>query len=419
MAFCAFSFNDQLSDMVVSDLKSGHVPMLLGEPGIGKTSWVKAMASMRHTRAYVLACNQLADKADLTGARPIKGDDGKYRMSFFPHITIMDAIAYAQANPTENPILFLDEINRTTPDVTSELLSIPTERAIGGEALPSNLWVMVAGNDKGNITTLDEASISRFVLYHVVPDQKTFLALDQNLNEYVREVLETHPEYIFQKPAAEDDENGGVNSVDDFLFDEGMNQFTTPRTITGVSDWLNEMGQDKLKNLASRTLQDNAGNTSTALEAALVAHVGATAFCADLNLAVTKGINKANIADMNQRKTPKPAVWEELIAQTSIDAIDDFAETLSERDISGCLVYALSSKRDNTHVINALVRQIERKMRNENRGADSILGDDLAMLAANATSSNVNDVNVRALQATGGVLWNTIRIIFAASGWLD
>ena len=162
-------FNDTLMKMVDKDIERGLIPMLLGEPGIGKSSWVIALGKRNCTQVFVLPCNQLADKADLTGARlvPITDDNGAivdYDQVFYPHSVINRAIRYAEEHPRENPILFMDELNRTTPDVTSECLSIPTLRAIGNKKLPANLRVITAGNDKGNITSLDEASISRFVL---------------------------------------------------------------------------------------------------------------------------------------------------------------------------------------------------------------------------------------------------------------
>ena len=100
--------------------------------------------------------NQLADKADLTGCRLVpvgttKNGEKEYAQVFYPHVVIRNAIKYAEENPDETPILFLDEINRTTPDVTSEALSIPTLRSIGNTNIPDNLKVIIAGNDKGKI----------------------------------------------------------------------------------------------------------------------------------------------------------------------------------------------------------------------------------------------------------------------------
>lgn len=146
-------FDKTLMTCVSANVHDNLVPMLLGEPGIGKSSWVEALATKLKTKCFTLACNQLADKADLTGARlvPVTDKDGNvndYKQVFYPHAVIHDAIEYAIAHPDETPILFMDELNRTTPDVTSEALSIPTLRSIGSKQLPPNLRVITAGNDK-------------------------------------------------------------------------------------------------------------------------------------------------------------------------------------------------------------------------------------------------------------------------------
>jgi MoxR-like ATPase len=131
-------FNDTLLDVIKVDLEVGLTPALMGEPGIGKSSFVEELARSMNTKAFVLPCNQLADKADLTGARLVPTADGKsYSQVFYPHHVVQEAIEYALANPRENPILFLDEINRTTPDVTSAVLTMETLRRLGSVELPT------------------------------------------------------------------------------------------------------------------------------------------------------------------------------------------------------------------------------------------------------------------------------------------
>lgn len=151
-------FNDTLTTLISQALDVGATPALMGEVGIGKSSFVEDLARSMNTRAFVLPCNQLADKADLTGARlvPYELSDGStsYKQVFYPHQVIQDAIDYAIENPREYPILFLDEINRTTADVTSGVLTLVTLRRMGHVDLPANVRIMVAGNDRGNVTTL-------------------------------------------------------------------------------------------------------------------------------------------------------------------------------------------------------------------------------------------------------------------------
>ena len=68
-------FDQTFTDLVKKDIEQNNIPMLLGEPGIGKSSWLEALAVQMHTKCFVLACNQLADKADLTGARLVPVTD--------------------------------------------------------------------------------------------------------------------------------------------------------------------------------------------------------------------------------------------------------------------------------------------------------------------------------------------------------
>ena len=140
MSDYVYRFNNSLATLVSIDLKAGLVPMLIGEPGIGKSSWVRELASRLHARYFCLACNQLAAKEDMTGARlvPIENPDGTtdYEQRFWPHTVVKQAMRYATEHPDEQVLLFMDELNRTTPDVTSELLSIPTMRSIGDQEIP-------------------------------------------------------------------------------------------------------------------------------------------------------------------------------------------------------------------------------------------------------------------------------------------
>lgn len=366
-------FNDALMKVVDSDLKNGLIPMLIGEPGIGKSSWVEALGQRNSTKVFILPCNQLADKADLTGGRlvPIDGTD-EYKMVFYPHAVIMDAIKYAEEHPREYPILFMDELNRTTPDVTSECLSIPTQRSIGNKKLPKNLRIIVAGNDKGNITALDEASISRFVLYHVAPDIDTFLGLDPNLNTFVRKVLQDHPETLFCKrvyitksngkttpnqPGAnanDDDDSVDINAIIDDA--EEMNQIATPRTISGVSRWLNTFSNQDLMSMLS-DVHSVDGEDISLLQEALEGHTGRTSFTVFLLAEIASSINTVN-NQTNTIKVMKPQKYDDLKKCADRTTLNETVANMTDDEKSNCLVYALYEHTDNTVYIQALAPEV-------------------------------------------------------------
>lgn len=369
-------FDSILTNCVMRDLKVGAIPMLLGEPGIGKSSWVEALAVQMRTKCFVLPCNQLADKADLTGARLVPHTDAAgnttYSQVFYPHQVIHDAIEYAKDNPRETPILFMDELNRTTPDVTSECLSIPTLRSIGSVKLPNNLKVITAGNDKGNITTLDEASISRFVLYHVTPDVATFLGLDSTLNPFIRKVLEKFPTTLFGKTiqlvvtsqSKKDDDDEAEPSIDEILGEgDDMKQIATPRTISALSRFLNEYNNQELLGLMSAT-QVVDGVETNMLQEIIQGHVGETLFATKLMEEIAANITFVS-SQANSLTPAKPACYDNLKTLQTVDEVNDAVAAMTDNDKSGCLTYALYERVDNTIIIRALAQATPSFTRND------------------------------------------------------
>ena len=169
--------SDTFIKILGHDMAAGNTVFLAGEPGIGKTSIVKSLARATDSKCFVVQVHQLADKADLTGARLVPTADKKsFEQKFFAHHKVRAAVQYATDNPPSTTYLLLDEINRTTPDVTSGALSISTERELGDQVLPDNLKIAVTGNTKGNVVALDDASLSRFSVYQVEPDAPSVIA---------------------------------------------------------------------------------------------------------------------------------------------------------------------------------------------------------------------------------------------------
>lgn len=407
-------FNDVFQDTVEKIINnSKQVPMLLGEPGIGKSSWIEDLGRKLHTKVFTLACNQLADKADLTGARlvPVETSTGEttYEQVFYPHAIIRRAIAYAIENPRETPILFLDELNRTTPDVTSALLSIPTLRTIGNTDLPDNLRVIIAGNDKGNITTLDEASVSRFVLFPVEPDVETFIQVNTQLNPFVKTVLMQHPESLFCKmvqtvtsQSDDDDDDDGMTSIDEILDDgDDMNQITTPRTITGVSNWLNCYDNAALMTLLQET-HNRDGEEVSLLQEIIEGFTGRTNFTKFLMAEIATNLMTVN-NQSNVTSVPKPQCYDKMKQCPDITALNQFISTMSDHDKSGCLVYALYEKTDNKAYINAILAS----------GITTLESNDMKSLMSLFGSDQLDDANVATFISNNAPLAVTLSSILS------
>ena len=375
-------FDNMLKTFVKHDLSTNSIPMLIGEPGIGKSSWVEDLAQELHTKAFTLACNQLADKSDLTGQRlvPTEYTDSQgathktYVQVFYPHVVIQEAINYANNHPDQTPILFLDELNRTTPDVTSEALYIPTMRSIGNQHLPDNLRVITAGNDKGNVSSLDKASISRFVLYHVKPDTKTFLDLDQDLNPFIKTTLTKYPEDIFELETphvaqgndpdddddSDDDNELNPDEIEAMLGgDQDLKQITTPRTISSLSRWLNSFSNSDLLQL-DQTPDPDSDKDLTILYTGIIAHVGDTIFAGHLVDTIDKSLVSASVAQTPNATLKKPKRFDDLLEANTktITDIEQVIDQLPDSLRQDNLIYALYDSHLNTNIINELFSAI-------------------------------------------------------------
>lgn len=359
-----------LKDLLKVSLNNGTIPMLLGEPGIGKSSFVEGFArDYLGTKCFTFACNQLGDKSDVTGTRlipvtrTIKKADGTtedvtdYKQESFPHAVIYNAIEYALSNPRETPILFLDELNRTSSDVTSELLSIPTLRQIGKEKLPENLKVITAGNDKGNITALDQASISRFIKLYCRPSLDTFLLVNPDLNQHIKKVLMDNPADIFCKDISA---TPGYSTNDDdeeldLLDEDDMCQITTPRTITALSKYLNSISENEI--LALINEPSDIDEEISVMEEIVTAHIGKTA----LTVHLMSELSTIVYNNSNQSQSilpPRPIVYDDLEKATSMTDLENMVANFTENEKSQSLVYALAEKKDNSNIIPVLANSI-------------------------------------------------------------
>ena len=352
-------FDSTLTVTVNALLNTGSIPFLNGEAGIGKSSWVMALAEERNTQCFTTTCNQLGDKCDLTIAKtvPIPGTDD-YMQKFFPSAMIQKAIDYAVAHPNEKPILFLDELNRTTSDITSALLSLATARMLGNVMLPDNLLMIAAGNDKGNITPLDSASISRFWTINVLPDYDTFLRVNPDLNRLIRKTLAQNPEkYLLCKQ----DEN----TIGDDVDPESL-QFTTPRTISSLSRWLNEIPREDLINICMLATSSGASNKTEIYEI-ITGFTGETEFSKVLLSNLTKEIETDKLTMKKKSAgaySKKPKFLTEIEAKTTIDEVVEAIQDAATNDVSNALAYQLAHIQDNgarsdRRIFETLVRKLE------------------------------------------------------------
>lgn len=413
--------NQDLKEIIIEEIEvvGEHekiCPMLLGEPGIGKSSIVEAICEEKNWLFFQLLCNQLGDRSDLTGCRTVKVLDEKtqeeiWSQIFFPHRAIQDAIQAAKANPDKIVVLFLDEINRTTSDITSAILSFTTARTIGTYTFPNNIRFIVAGNDKGNVVALDEASLSRFAIYKLKPSAHVWESITGQVNPYIKNVLDKNPNLIFCKSTnvvtsqiqGDDDDTYGAEyeSFDDNA--DGYNQITTPRTISGLNAIMNNWDLDRIKYLIGNVSKDSqTGEDCSMLQTIIEAHVGKTAFAAELcqELANAVTANVLNTAS-NISIPKKPAQLKQLALVTDRQSQIDLLKAMSPDELSTILEYLIYQPGvDNKDIITMIA-----SIYPTNALDPSVMPNFIKL----KTHDKLNIDNYDALITSGTVLGNGIR----------
>ncbi len=116
-------------------IKTGTPILLMGSPGVGKTSWVQANAK-KHGLHCETVLASIREPADISGLPFIK--DGA--VEFSPP-------RWAK-NLVENGggVLFFDEITTAPPAVQASLLRVVLDRVVGDLQLPKNTVIIAAAN---------------------------------------------------------------------------------------------------------------------------------------------------------------------------------------------------------------------------------------------------------------------------------
>lgn len=110
--------------------------MLHGRPGIGKTDIVAQLAQETHSRLFDLRLTTI-EPQDLRGL-PFY-DHGARRTVWYPPEDL-------PSDPDSPAILFLDELTAAAPSLQPTVYGLLQERRVGQYTLPSNTFIVAAGN---------------------------------------------------------------------------------------------------------------------------------------------------------------------------------------------------------------------------------------------------------------------------------
>lgn len=144
----------QLLTAVPLVLRAGNVPNIVGDAGIGKSALVEEVARQMGAQLYTTVVS-LSEKGDLAIPVPPLTSDSFVETKDYGRLanvqygyaeTLIRIIKFAEGHPEQPIIWFLDEFNRGSQAVQSELMNLVLQRRINSLQLPAQVKMIIAEN---------------------------------------------------------------------------------------------------------------------------------------------------------------------------------------------------------------------------------------------------------------------------------
>jgi hypothetical protein len=164
--------------------------MIRGRHGVGKSEIAYMIGKERNLPVVEIRASQLADVGDLVGL-PIVSEASEFT-KFCP----AERLWIACDRPV---LLFLDEVDRGTDDITQAFMELTDSRKIAGQYLHPETLIIAAtnggdreGSDQYSVRDFDPAVMDRWVCYDVEPSVVDWInwAVDGNVHKMVVEFVQ-------------------------------------------------------------------------------------------------------------------------------------------------------------------------------------------------------------------------------------
>lgn len=183
----------QLLTAVPLILRAGHVPTIVGDAGIGKTALVQAVAQQLGARLFTTVVS-LSEKGDLAIPIPPMTESAYITTCTYGRLadiqfgythTLIQIIQQAEHNPKQPILWFLDEFNRGTAAVQSELMNLVLQRQINDLVLPANVAMIIAENPDQQMSGFEAATYAVYGADAAINDRTTRLVMSVSVREWL------------------------------------------------------------------------------------------------------------------------------------------------------------------------------------------------------------------------------------------
>lgn len=163
------------------NLKEINIPLLImSHPGFGKTSTLSMYCNYKDYNLYTLIASQYSAE-DILGLQTLQNNKLiKLAPCWFDELASL-------AENKKRTLLFLDEITSVDEWVQGPLLDLIFSRKLGPYKLPSNVFVVAAGNyssDLNNAFRLTSSLINRFLILNLQNE-------DFDVESYLKDTFES------------------------------------------------------------------------------------------------------------------------------------------------------------------------------------------------------------------------------------
>ncbi len=174
-------------------LRAGNVPSIVGEAGLGKTALVEEVAEKMDAKLFTTVVS-LSEKGDLAiPVPPLTSDSfvetknhGRLaNVQFGYSETLVSIIRYAEENPNQAIIWFLDEFNRGPQAVQSELMNLVLQRQINSLHLPETVKIVIAENPDNTMEGFENSEYAVSTGDAAIKDRTVRLVMTSSTNEWL------------------------------------------------------------------------------------------------------------------------------------------------------------------------------------------------------------------------------------------